>query len=557
MTGLRETRKQMLLMYGKNERIEGAFDGEAAAVCHNGTFVGEKNGAVISYKGIPFAMPPVGERRWKAPEDAPTDYAVYEAKYFGPSPIQTQIASERASLYVQSEDCLYLNVYKNRYNTSEKKPVLVFIHGGSYGWGGTSDPLYDGSNFVTKFDDIIMVTIAYRTGIMGFMDFSFVPGGEAFADSGNLGLLDQICALRWVRRNIAAFGGDPERVTVAGESAGGGSVSLLPLIPEARGLFKRVIAESGSIALTYSREEVHDLTVNLMKAAGTRDMKGLMALSEDRLMELNAPLNESNNFPLRDGRILPEDLYGAYERGIGCDIDLLIGTNADEARYWIGEVGGYSLYKIEIPILFEMNMKRVSKADKDRVDKFMSQRQDETHWKITEFYNEIMFRLPALHQALCHSNKGGRAFVYYWNYPSAIKHMGACHAVELAYVYNNLTQTIYTGDNINIELADETSNMWANFIRTGDPSTKKNNWPAYSAESRQSMILGSHIRPVNDLLSEQKELLDPLLKYRFNGCYAHLDLTVPQAVRIKKWIINAVIFLLIIAALIILLLCCK
>lgn len=550
---IREVRKQMLLLYGKNEKITGDYAKSLAIKCFNGTFVGEKHGSIVSYKGIPFALPPVGERRWKAPEPVEASDEIFEAKYFGPTPIQTELASERASLYVQSEDCLYLNIWLNSSNTSTNKPVYVFIHGGSYGWGGTSDPLYEGTNLIQKYDDIILVTVEYRTGLMGFMDFSFVEGGEDFLDACNAGLLDQVEALRWVQQNISAFGGDPNNVTVGGESAGGGSVSILPLMECARGLFQKVIAESGSVALTYSREEVHDLTVDFMKNAGAKNMDDLMALDEDQLMVLNKPLNERNNFPLRDGRILPENLYEAYKKGYGANITILSGTNSDEARYWISELGGIVPYSASIPVMFESNRKRISREDNKILDKFLELRKSTGGWAMTEFYTEIMFRIPAIEQAALHTEAGGKDFVYFWNYPSSIPRMGACHAVELAYVFNNLTETIYTGDNINIELANKAQDMWINFIRTGDPSTEEHYWPEYNREYRETMILGDHVRCVQDPLSEQRKLMEPILKYNFNGCYANLDFDVPYIKKIKK--IGAVIaFILLIAILIMILL---
>jgi para-nitrobenzyl esterase len=224
-------------------------------------------------------MQPVGRRRWKTPEAAAPDDGVYEARYFGKSCIQTEEASERASLYMQGEDCLTLNIWTCCENEkpSADKAVMVFIHGGSYGWGGSVDPLYDGHNFVQRQRNVVLVTINYRIGIFGFIDFSKVKGGEAYRESGNLGLLDQICALEWIRRNIRGFGGDPEKVTLFGESAGASSVSLLPLIDSAGGLFKRVIAESGSIAFTYSRTEAQALTAKLLREAGASCMEELMA----------------------------------------------------------------------------------------------------------------------------------------------------------------------------------------------------------------------------------------------------------------------------------------
>lgn len=243
------------------------------------------------------------------------------------------------SYYPQGEDCLTLNVWTNRTGPVSGKAVMVFFHGGSYGWGATSDPIYDGHNLVRKFPDLVLVTVEYRTGIMGFIDFSGVPGGEAYRTSGNLGLLDQACGLRWVRENISAFGGDPENVTIFGESAGGGSAALLPLMKEAKGLFRRSIAESGSVALTYSREECRNLTARLLKYSKCSSMEELLALTEAQLMKVNEKLNDYNNFPERDGIVLPEDPYGAWEDPALKDLDFMTGTNADECRYWIREMG--------------------------------------------------------------------------------------------------------------------------------------------------------------------------------------------------------------------------
>ena len=210
---------------------------------------------------------------------------VYEAKYFGKSPVQSEWVSEVGSYYPQSEDCLTLNVWTNAAGPREGKTVMVFFHGGSYGWGATSDPIYDGHHLVEKHPDLVLVTVEYRLGIFGFIDFLEVPGGEAYAESGNLGLLDQVCALQWVRDNVAAFGGDLENVTIFGESAGAGSVSLLPLMAGTQGLFKRIIAESGSVTLTYSREECKKLTRLLLDKSGCATMDELTALSEETLAE--------------------------------------------------------------------------------------------------------------------------------------------------------------------------------------------------------------------------------------------------------------------------------
>lgn len=516
--------------YQENQVITSDYDYSLAATCSNGTFVGQKDEDVISYKGIPYAKQPVGELRWKKAEYPDDSNEVYEAYYYGKSPIQTEWPSETGSYYEQGEDCLYLNVWTAD-NNLKNKPVMVFLHGGSYGWGGTTDPLYDGHNFVQEHDDVILITVGYRTGIMGFIDFDSVEGGEEYAESGNLGLLDQVAALKWINENITAFGGDPSNVTVFGESAGAGSVSLLPLIDEAEGLFQKVIAESGSIALTYSTEECQRLTEMLLDETGAENMDDLMALSEEELMEINENLNDYNNFPERDGVVIPENLYAAYENGESAEIDMIIGTNADETRYWINEMGysvpfidGKYTYALLMPLMFDSNMKEVSEGDRQYVDAFMQDQTDQHIWNLSEFYNELLFRVPAIAMADSHSRNGGNVYMYYWEYPSAIGELGACHAVELAYVFNNLDETIYTGDNIDENLAAEVQEMWVNFARTGDPSTENNDWRNYTYDDPDTIILDSDIHMREDLLTDQENLIKPLLDYGFNGCYTNLEL---------------------------------
>ena len=501
---------------GINRELTGrAYDAALAVKCSNGTFVGTETDRVRSYKGIPYAVPPVGARRWKAPEPAPDGDGVYEARYFGKSCIQTEEASERASLYVQGEDCLTLNIWTCP--GKEKKPVMVFIHGGSYGWGGTADPLYDGHNFVHRAKDIVLVTINYRIGLFGFIDFSGVRGGEAYRESGNLGLLDQICALGWIRRNISGFGGDPENVTIFGESAGASSVSLLPLIDSARGLFKRVIAQSGSIAFTYSREEAGALTDRLLEKTGASCMEELAALDEDQIRAVNEELNDHNIFPVRDGIILPEDLYEAYRTGRGSGVDMLIGTNADEARYWIGEVGSWFVYQCMAPVLVQSIIHSFKKEDRARAEAFMKLQKGGAVHRATEFFNELIFRVPSIVQAVLHSDRGGSTYMYYWTKKSTIPHFGACHAVELAYVFGNTEETIYTGKQADKKLSAIVQDMWIRFAVSGKPGTEACPWDKYERGSRMTMLLGDEVRMVSDPGAENRVLIEPLLSYRYNG----------------------------------------
>ena len=512
---------------GVNRRITGDYDGDLAVTCHNGTFVGTRQDNVITFKGIPYAVQPTGEYRWKPVPVAREDDGVYEAYYYGKSPIQTEAESERASYYEQGEECLHLNIWNNQKNSDNKKPVMVFVHGGSYGWGGTSDPIYDGQNFAKAHDDVILVTIGYRTGIMGFIDLSSFPDGNEYKESGNLGLLDQVTALRWIQKNISAFGGDPNNVTLFGESAGAGSAALLPLIEGTQGLFHRYIAQSGSIALTYSKEECQKLTEKLKKATGATSVADLQALDTESLKEINEKLNDYAIFPERDGIVIPEDLYGAYENGAARDIDIMIGTNEDEIRYFIQEVGGVNNYKLVIPVLYENNLKVISKQDRDNIWIAFRKFKMERAWRLSEFYNEVLFRLPAIAMAESHARVGGNTYMYYWKYPSAIPNWGACHAVELAYIFNNLDQTIYTGDNIDPNLAANVQEMWVNFAKTGNPSTADLEWKKYDPIQRETMLLDSNCRMEKNPKALQRELLSSLNRYYFNGNYHNITLNVP------------------------------
>ncbi len=526
----RVLRERMRAAWGENRQLEEVPDGAPCARCENGTFIGKKEGDVSVYRGIPFAAPSTGALRWHAPVPPAASDGIFEAYYNGKSPIQTEWPTEAASYYPQGEDCLALNVWTSQTESENGKTVMVFFHGGSYGWGGTADPLYDGYRLAAKYPDIVLVTVGYRTGLMGFVDFSSLPGGEDFPDAPNLGLLDQIESLRWIRRNIAAFGGDPENVTIFGESAGGGSVSLLPVIPQARGLFRRVIAQSGSVALTFSKEECRLFTDLLVKESRCSSMRELMALSGEQLRELNEKLNFYNNFPQRDGRLIPLDPYEPYKNGDTAGIDLMIGTNRDEMNYWVGEIGGIVPFSLGIPIKFENDLMAMNNEEKKRAKRYLQDRKKAEKspvWRLSSFYTEMMFRQPAIRQAEYHSRCGGKAYMYYWTEPSSLKYLGACHAVELAYVFGNLEETIYTGQQGNPLLARDTQDLWVSFARTGVPDSPRLTWPPYDEKTRSTMVLSRHPAVKEDPLSGSRELLSPLCSCWINPSYADMKYNVP------------------------------
>ena len=521
-TALEKERVQSL--FGENKELKENPDKEHSIKCHNGVFVPKVIDGVRVFKGIPFALPPINERRWKKAEPVLNSDKIFEAYYNGKSPIQTIIDSERASYYPQSEDCLYLNIWVNDICKDQNKPIMVFIHGGAYGWGGTADPLYDGLNFIKLHPEVILITIAYRVGIFGFIDLSYLKGGDQYPDAPNLGILDQIEALHWINKNGKAFGGDINNVTIFGESAGGGSVSILPLIKEANGLFHRVIGESGSLALTYSKEECKPFTDKLIKAAGTDSLDDLMKLSTEEIAKFNEKLNEANNFPMRDGKLIPIDPYEPYLKGETKGIDMIMGTNANEMYYWIGELGGLFNYSAGMPFKYKADIAQVSKEDLANIKSFMKIAKGNKIARISEFYNEIMFRLPAIRQAEGHSSNGGNIYMYYWKEESKIPLYKACHAVELAYVFYNIDETIYTGEKADESLARTVSNMWVNFAKTGNPSTENIIWNKYDEKERKTIIFKKdNIKEESDILKEQREALFPIVKYMINPGYADIE----------------------------------
>ena len=537
--------------YKKNNRLETIPKNSFPVKCLNGTFLGKEKDNIISYKGIPFAKPPIKNLRWKPPLECDNSNDIFEAYSFQKSPIQIQVEGETASYGEIGEDCLYLNIWKN--NDNEKnKPVMVFIHGGDFGWGGTVDPLYDGHNYVKSHKDIIFVTITYRVSILGFLDLTQIKGGENYKESPNLGILDQIQSLKWINKNIENFGGDKNNVTLVGESAGGLSVTVLPLIKGTKGLFKRIISQSGSFAWTIKREDGKTL-INYLKDEIKKqrkeelDVNYLINLSEEEIINLNEKLNYYCSSPMRDGYIIPFDCYGEIEKGAYDGIDVMIGTNADELRYFIIEFGSYFLYKIVFNVMVENVLYyRIKKNGYEIYNEFKKYEKDNCYEKLL---TDIFFRVPALKIAQLHSKNNGNVYLYYWTYPSSIPYFGACHAIELSYVLNNLQETELIGNqNINYKLAEVSQDMWANFAKNGNPSTKEYKWEKYDCKIDNFMVFGKEIENKTNLFNkERNELIFPLLNEYISSQYIDLYYNIPY-IR-KRVLIFFTIFIIILSIL--------
>ena len=540
--------KDIKKKYNKNNKLKKIDEKYFPVKCHNGIFLGKENEDIISYKGIPFARPPIKNLRWKPPLDCEDSDNIFEAYHFQKSPIQSETPGEDASYYEISEDCLYLNIWK--YNDEQKnKPVMVFIHGGDFGWGGTVDPLYDGHNFVKNHNDIILVTITYRLSILGFLDLTLIKGGEDYKESPNLGLLDQIQALKWINKNIENFGGDKNNVTIFGESAGGSSVTLLPLINGTKGLFKRIISQSGSFAWTINKEagkKVIDNLKAIIKKEGKEefDINYLLNLSEEEIIKLNIQFDSYRKSPMRDGFILPEDCYEAVKNGAYNGIDIMIGSNADELRYWIIEMGNFFFLKIFLKTLAEnIIVYRIKKNGLYLFKKFKKIVKKNTD---ENFLNDLFFRMPALKLAQLHSENNGNVYLYYWTYPSSIPFYGACHSVELPYMFNNLKAGNLSGDkHINYKLAEISQNMWTNFAKNGNPSTNNYIWKKYDSKNKYYMNFGNEPElKIYSFSEERDKIIEPLLYEYIPTDYGNLSLNIPFMRRIFIILVSIIIIIL-------------
>ena len=522
-SGPSQLEQEMTALYGENKVIEGDYPDSLAVEVANGVFVGQRDSTLLAFKGIPYAVQPTGDRRWQVARPEPDSRLVREARYFGHTAIQWRSQGNAASLYPQGEDCLTLNVWTAADGMrSARRPVMVWIHGGSYVCDGTANPRNWGDRFVKAHPGVVFVSINYRLGLLGFLDLSSLPDGKAYARSGNLGILDQVEALRWVKRNIAAFGGDPDNVTIMGHSAGAGSVALLASIDEAQGLFRRAIMQSGSVAFTSSRDDCQRLTQRVLDATGAKTVADLQALTLDEIIALNDKVGEFYRFPERDGQLIPEDPYSRFD-GFNAGIDMLIGSTADEARYWVDAMGGEEDFDKATWLWSRYITLSLDSAQRKSASDFLDVAGEyaDDSWAVCEFLNDLMFRGPAIEMAQRHAASGGRTYMYFWNKSLKDPVYGACHGAEVSYVLNTGRQ-IKNGDEHNPALAANVQQMWVNFASTGNPSISGHYWPAYESTQRATMLLGDSIRLENDPAARQRQLITPLMREYISPIFSDL-----------------------------------
>ena len=493
---------ELIPKFGENRQIRGGkYDKSLAVKCINGTFVGKNEDNILAFKGIPFVgEQPVGKFRWKAPVAYVPDDGVYEAYYYGKTPVQPE--GDSASLYGTGEDCLYLNVWKANDAPAGKKPVMVSIYGGAFETGGTADATYDSHNFVMENPDVIVVTIAYRVGVIGFFHLSHLTDGKEYPDAQNLGLLDQRMALKWVHENIAAFGGDPDNVTIWGESAGAASCTMLPLVPDARQYFKRVIAQSGAPAQTRSTAEAIACTDDVMAELGCKCVADLLKLSAEEIVATAGRMfglfqvMGVRTLPERDGKYLPLDPWKAYAEGAAKDIVFLCGCNKDEMNAFAGAMGpeAWNAWAAD----------RIAKkfgvmTDDERalVRQYCDSVPGEEWQKTASLFSQNWFIGPAIKLAEEQSKAGGKVYAFLFTPESSLPMIKCGHAIEVALVFNHQEFTDLSGRAFDATYGKMVRRMWVQFAKTGNPSLtaaqspdgKAREWPLYDTENKRMMIL--------------------------------------------------------------------
>jgi para-nitrobenzyl esterase len=440
-----------------------------------GTLQGAVENGIAVYKGIPFAAPPVGDLRWKAPQPPLPWEGIKQATQFAPAPWQGGNTPSG-----KSEDCLYLNVWTPATKQKEKLPVLVWIYGGGFSFGSTSEPGYNGEALAKK--GVVLVSIAYRVGVLGYLAHPELSAESTHGVSGNYGILDMIAALAWIKDNIAAFGGDPSRVTIFGESAGGIAVSMLCASPQAKGLFHGAISQSGgsfgpSRPTSYPGENMKSLKlaeedgVALMKRANVASIKELRALSPDALP---GGFGSGGSWPIIDGVVIPDDQFTLYEAGKYNDVPVLIGYNSDEGLSFMGmlNVKNAAEYEASLTARFGKFAPALAKAYPTSNNAITRSTRN--------LMRDVAFGWHTWSWARLQSRTGkAGVFLYYFDqHPAYPKDgpqadHGSPHAQEIPYVFQSLDKNNPATSASDVVISEAMATYWTNFAKYGHPNSKE------------------------------------------------------------------------------------
>jgi para-nitrobenzyl esterase len=454
----------------------------SSAKVTGGVVEGVVKDGIASFKGIPFAAPPVGDLRWRPPQPVKPWQGVKKADTYAPAPMQdTGLMTQMGGASKISEDCLYLNVWTGAKKANEKRPVMVWIYGGAFVGGSTSFPTTEGTIFAKK--GVVLVSVAYRVGPMGFLAHPELSQ-ESGKGSGAYGIQDQIAGLKWVKENIAQFGGNPSNVTIFGESAGGMSVGMLVASPMAKGLFQRAISESGGAvsATRGSLKIAEDQGKDFLSKLGANDIKAARALSAEKVQEGLKGVPRSF-WPVADGTTILENPYGLFEAGKFNDTPVMIGTNSHEGRLFSTQITPSTT--------FEQVIRKNYAAEADLILKaYPHAMEAEATRSAQDILRETIFAWPSWAWAKLQSKIGkNKVFMYYFDHRTATMPDGSDHASEISYVFGNLGGFGGSSGPEDKVLSDLMNSYWVNFAKTGDPNgAGLPPWPAFEEKSQKTMI---------------------------------------------------------------------
>lgn len=480
-----------------------------------GVVEGAAQGKAVAFLGIPYAAPPVGKRRFKPPQPPANWSGTRPALDFGPACPQLLDADPTEnSENVMAEDCLTLNIWTPRVD-GRKRPVMFWIYGGGFVVGASRNTWYNGAHLSAR-GDVVVVSFNYRLGAWGFLALGSFD--KSYAESANVGLLDQIAALKWVRRNIAKFGGDPNNITIFGESAGASSVGNLLGMPAAKGLFAKAIMESGTPdgrSADGGSLQTRRTAAEFMKLAGARTPSELATKSMADLLKaqdemFSAKHSDIGSFgPSVDGVVLKESPYAVVTQGRGSRVPILIGTTLQEMRYFASAEDDGLAQKPRKLLLTQLRAIVGPRAPEvlDVYQRLYPKWGD----AVIQIASDVIERVPSIRLA-ARVSAYEPVYMYLLTYisNSTYKDFGSSHAMDLPFVFGNVNLPeviVFTGrDPRRCELADKVMDTWATFARTGNPTLSSGpEWPTYDSATRATMELGPEIRVVDDPLSAQRK----------------------------------------------------
>jgi para-nitrobenzyl esterase len=476
-----------------------------------------KDASVTAFRGVHYAAAPIGNLRWRGPQAIQFWAGVRHADKFGNICMQNPL---KAGSFYQvefyespepmSEDCLYLNLWTAASSAAEKRPVMVWLHGGGFVEGSGSLPSFNGENLALK--GVVIVTINYRLGVFGFLAHPELAKESPFHASGNYGMLDQLAALRWVKKNIQQFGGDPDNVTIFGQSAGASSVLNLCASPLAKGYFRRAIVQSGGFMPAADRKAAEAYGVSFAEKMGATSIAQLRAKPAAEVQQGGVPPpngtggNVSRFRPYVDGYFLTADPHQVFLAGGENTHSLMAGSNANEGTTLMPATVTEAQLKSQIEGRYG--------AKAEEYFKLYPVHSDQEAWEASTTAVRDFMAGTALEVARVENKQP--AYVYYFDrHPPGhdSDHYGAYHSAELVYVFHNLDSVKRPWTETDRRLADTMSSYWVNFARTGDPNgTGLPHWPAFGTTAARGIELGDQVKPVT---LPPAERLDTLKKEGF------------------------------------------